>query len=1055
MAAPANATTTREFRTVAPRRDVLTFVLQEIFSLRRQDRPVLALLAPLFGVVTAASVIVATFTKTAFLAEYAVGTLPLMFLGSSVFTAFLSVAYVAIAGRFDTARRFVGLLVVAQLSFALLQVLYPLAPKTMALFQLVWCTGLAQLMLVQTWNTSSVMLPSRQAKRLFPVFAAVSTLGAAIGGGLVSAGLQVVEARHLMWLVLVLQLYPLLRVHGVVRELQVAADLQDDGAQSPLQLVPRPAVEKAKHPMDAVSRGFRAILDTPLLLRLAALVFLLQTASLVIDFQFSTELKLRFTRNEMASFLGSYYAIANSVAFFVALLATSRIVRVVGIGVAISASAIFVGLGSVWYFGAGRMGLGSPFWAIVVTSFLERIFQFALTRNAMQMLVAPLDAKKGERAKTLIDGVVYRVATAGTSVVLLFISPSSEKLALLAPLTALACLGVVAIGLSMNPHYRRALFEGLRARRVDSDVDPQTRALLQRSATGEVRERLASDHPSDILAAIDIIKESRLPVAVEDLIPVARHADPNLARRALEVINELQLVPDRSLMLELLQHDRPAAVLREVLRLLDQFQDPSLLPLVSTFAEHEDVGVARLAMAWVHQVGGKEYSLPLQRQFRADLSHPEAERRARAACISGSYMAEPESDLAAMVHDSSPEVRVNAVVSMGQIGAIEYVDPLIDSLGRGDLVPAASAALVRFGPKLIPALRERMQRRPPGMAIQLRLLRVVERFANDAAVKYLMEQVDSRPSVVCNNAVQSLWRVARDTDAPRPPRSWLKGRVLAEIESLHLLHAIAHLAPAGRPELSFFALEVQALKLQAEMRAFRLLGVLQSRAAMHRAYLHYRSPQQRVRSNAIELLDQHIADPDLKALVTLIERQDGAAAEGAASHDNPPDIAELLTRADPWLVRVWTWVETPRGGKMTRDPMDMVFLLKAVPFLSDLSGEQLLPIADIVQNVHVEAGDLVFAEGQPGNHLYVILEGEVDVLRGDERVARLGQKECVGEMALLDSAPRSASVKARTDCELLAIARDDFQDLLDMHPALARGIIRVLTQRLRHATEQL
>jgi CRP-like cAMP-binding protein len=57
-------------------------------------------------------------------------------------------------------------------------------------------------------------------------------------------------------------------------------------------------------------------------------------------------------------------------------------------------------------------------------------------------------------------------------------------------------------------------------------------------------------------------------------------------------------------------------------------------------------------------------------------------------------------------------------------------------------------------------------------------------------------------------------------------------------------------------------------------------------------------------------------------------------------------------------------------------------------------------------------------------------------------------------MALLDSSPRSASVRARKDCELLAISRDDFQDLLDMHPALARGVIRVLTQRLRHATEQ-
>lgn len=139
---------------------------------------------------------------------------------------------------------------------------------------------------------------------------------------------------------------------------------------------------------------------------------------------------------------------------------------------------------------------------------------------------------------------------------------------------------------------------------------------------------------------------------------------------------------------------------------------------------------------------------------------------------------------------------------------------------------------------------------------------------------------------------------------------------------------------------------------------------------------------------------------------------------------------------------------------MTRDPMDLVFLLKGVPLLSDLSGEQLLPVAEIVQHVHIEAGDLVFSEGQPGNHLYVILEGLVDVQRGPEHLATLGTKECFGEMALLDQAPRMASVRASTDVELLAIARDDFQDLLDMHPALARGIIRVLTQRLRAAGDQ-
>ena len=131
----------------------------------------------------------------------------------------------------------------------------------------------------------------------------------------------------------------------------------------------------------------------------------------------------------------------------------------------------------------------------------------------------------------------------------------------------------------------------------------------------------------------------------------------------------------------------------------------------------------------------------------------------------------------------------------------------------------------------------------------------------------------------------------------------------------------------------------------------------------------------------------------------------------------------------------------------------MVFLLKAVPLFSDLSGEQLLPLTDIVQQVHVEQGELVFAEGEPGDHLYVIVEGEVDVLNGGERRASLRVKECFGEMALLDASPRSASCRAHTNLELLAIARDDFQDLLDLHPALARGVIRVLTQRLRAANE--
>ncbi len=1044
----------------APFTERLLRWIRSLFGMKRVDQPVLVQSAPLFAVVTAASVVIATFTRAVFLTDHETKMLPWMFLGSSVFTAVVSIAYVGIMERTSLTRRFLGLLILAQVSFAALHLAYPLHPKGVALVQLVWCTGIANLILLQSWNMMSALVPSRQGKRLFPVLAAVSTLGAAAGGGMVSLFLsRGMEARHLLWLVLALLAWPLWRVPKIVRTVTgLTADAADEHAQA----ARAPSGEVRKDRGGDIARGFRNIWETPLLLRLALLVFLLQVASLILDYQFSTELKSRYAhdKNSIAGFLGTYYAISNSVAFFVALMATGRIVRLVGIGVAISASAIIIGIGSLFYMVSKTHELPYAFWAIVATSFMERIGQFALTRNAMQMLVMPLDARKGERAKTLIDGVVYRVGTASVSIALLVMAPTAAQLGLLSWGTALACVGVVILGLAMAPHYRRALFEGLRARRVDSDADPQTQELLQQNALREAQQRLRAERPEEIVQALEMVREMRLPVDVNDLMPAARNVNPEVARRALEVMSELGMKPERPMLLGLLTRDKPAPVLREGLRLLAHYPDKGLIPLVSPFVHHDDLAVARLAVMWMRSAGGEAVTTRIHRELIDDLRSQTSERRARAAFISGGYQNDPAFDLVSMVEDPAMDVRLNAVQSMGQIGSPEFIDPLIKALGQADLVPAASQALLRFGPPLVGALAEIIAERPPHPAIQLRLFRVIERFATNEARDFLMQQLlPSHESVVRDGAVQSLWRMAREPERPRPPRTWLTNQLLKEIERLQRYQVIELVTSGHSLRHRFFQDELAALRIQAETRGFRLLGLLHSRAAMHRAFMYYRSTQQRVRSNAIELLDQHLTEPELKPFVSLVEQRADAALAGPADGATMMSMGALtldlkvLLKEEKWLARVWQWVEAPKGDKMARDPMDMVFLLKAVPLFSDLSGEQLLPLTDIVQQVHVEQGDLVFAEGDPGDHLYVIVEGEVDVLNGGERRASLRVKECFGEMALLDASPRSASCRAHTNLELLAIARDDFQDLLDLHPALARGVIRVLTQRLRAANE--
>jgi putative Mg2+ transporter-C (MgtC) family protein len=120
-----------------------------------------------------------------------------------------------------------------------------------------------------------------------------------------------------------------------------------------------------------------------------------------------------------------------------------------------------------------------------------------------------------------------------------------------------------------------------------------------------------------------------------------------------------------------------------------------------------------------------------------------------------------------------------------------------------------------------------------------------------------------------------------------------------------------------------------------------------------------------------------------------------------------------------------------------------VFLLACSRFGMNLDGT-----SRVIQGIITGIGFI-------GAGTILKLEGEVEVLHGGERVAVLGVKECFGEMALLDSSVRSASIRVRNDVELLVIARDDFQDLLELHPALARGIIRVLTHRLRIANQSV
>lgn len=132
--------------------------------------------------------------------------------------------------------------------------------------------------------------------------------------------------------------------------------------------------------------------------------------------------------------------------------------------------------------------------------------------------------------------------------------------------------------------------------------------------------------------------------------------------------------------------------------------------------------------------------------------------------------------------------------------------------------------------------------------------------------------------------------------------------------------------------------------------------------------------------------------------------------------------------------------------------LERVLFLKSAELFSEIPGEDLAQVAQIAEEMEYDPGDHLMEEGAVGDGMLLLLEGRVQVLKGPREVAELGPKECVGELSILDAQPRSASVQAKTEVRALRISREDFYELLVEKPGISRGIIKVLTRRLRATT---
>jgi hypothetical protein len=210
------------------------------------------------------------------------------------------------------------------------------------------------------------------------------------------------------------------------------------------------------------------------------------------------------------------------------------------------------------------------------------------------------------------------------------------------------------------------------------------------------------------------------------------------------------------------------------------------------------------------------------------------------------------------------------------------------------------------------------------------------------------------------------------------------------------------------------------------------------------------------RANALETLEA-VGDPALVGpLLVLWEPIATRANDGGW-------LAGALLDEDPFIRRCAELVRARREGVTMKTStgaislIERVLFLRRVPLFADLTPTDLERVAEIAEERGYAHGETIAAEGEFGDELHIVVEGDVRVVQdrdgSDHEIARRTSGDAVGEMSLITHTPRMASLVTDGPVRTLRIGRREFESMLRESPDVALAVMRVLAQRLSEGAD--
>lgn len=1046
--------------------------LMNLLNIRSGEGRNVALLLAYYFFIGAAMVLVQSASYALLFQSWDATVMPYVYLGTAVIVFSVTALFLRFSERTSLARLLVLCLVFLLSGTLLFRIGLGVSSSKWLLLALpIWSDAFINLSVMAFWTLVGNTFDIRQGKRIFGLMNAGSWLAFGIMGPLVAPLVNLLGTENLYLMAAVFTLIAIQFLSAILR------------ANPRISVSPQPAGESRSKPVSV-----RRLLYKKYILQIFLLVALWNMAYIVLDNIFYDRSAIQFSdAGALAGFLGVFFGVVGMLGFITDVFVTGRIISRFGLraGILITptlAVCIVVALAVTGTLDSSQLSI--LFWLAVAGKLTSEALGSSLDQSGIAVLYQPIEENERVRVRAITEGMVQPLAI-GLTGGFLFLLNTVEKMDAirLAYIYLGVALAWIAVSILMIRAYPTALRDALYKRRFGEAgltvVDIASFELLKGA--------LDSPHPNEVIYALDLLEKSRH-VSFPDLT-MGLIGSPHFQVRAnaIQRVERLHIIKALPLIEHQLQNENEPLVREVAACALTSLSETHADLLKST-----DPSIRRGALTGLLR-RPESGSFPAAKERLAVLagSRSAQDRIEAANLIAESFNTTLSGVLLPLITDPDSGVRLAAIRAAGKIMHTSLWPAVIPALGFPGTRSAAFSALVAGGEQALPEIMRGITNDALDHQIRIRLVRACSHIKGEAASNELKKLIAYPNTSLRSRVLVALHACRFVCDDEFVPH--IEAQIQYETRRVKwLLTCLSIPEYSGSTKMLIRALQYDLS--ETRNRLFYLFGFMYDSVSVHRARKAFLQNDTNRRAYAIEVMDSILSRPHKAGFIPLLEdSSEGTIPEDSRFHSsqelspkgehimnilsnrlalespwvmaialevalrfNLPGceqiVADLKYSNEPKLIRLLEQVQKESSMLST---IERVIILKSISLFESTPDEALAELADLLEEIDFEAGETVVEKGAKGDSLYVIVRGRVAVLDNERVLNELGEREVFGELSLLDSAVRTATVRALEETTVLRLAQAPYYDLMTDYVEVAMGTIQMLTRNLRARTSDV